>query len=471
MEVRQLGLIFDHPPLNRLVPPATLERLRPRTRNTVRPGVSGYSDAEVARITAAARADVRKLKDRLEQRRDRHDEAVDTALRTGRVTVEGISVPHWAGPRRSIAEQVFVTREDLYPLLALFILTTGWNLEVIKELPVSYRLLEGRAVEVDVLKRRRGPGRWHNTVTWEIGVRGQELHTPGGLYLLLHRLMAPARRFLDPSSFWAVWHQSADENGRECRNPFAKDLSASLKWGLWVERHQLTADSPEGHGGMREPEDAPQPLRLTANRLKTSVDVRRTRQLGGHLPSAARSNSTRVLFRNYLSGDQTTVDWAREVVSDALVDVERAAYESHRRALTRTGRTELQVLPQTRRPETEVEANLGDSSPTAWTSCSDHEHHPLTGRRCNVSFMDCFHCGNSVITSDHLPRLMSLLDALEERRSKLSDADWWKRYGSVWTAIRNDVLPKFSAAEVAAAHAQRPGDSLLDLVEPRWEQP
>jgi hypothetical protein len=37
---------------------------------------------------------------------------------------------------------------------------------------------------------------------------------------------------------------------------------------------------------------------LDFNRLKTSIDVRRTRQMGGHLPSAARSNTVPVLFSN-----------------------------------------------------------------------------------------------------------------------------------------------------------------------------
>lgn len=471
IEIRQLGLLFDRAPLNRVVSPRTLDRLHPRTRNRVRPGISGYSDAELARITAAARADVRKLRDRLERPSNERDPVTQTALGSGRISTIGISTTRRTSTRKSVAEQLFLTRDDLYPVLALFILTTGWNLEAIKELPLSHRIIEGRAVELDVLKRRRGAGRWHNTVTWEIGVTGQELYTPGGLYLLLHRLMEPARRFLATPAFWAVWHHSSDEGGRECRDPFAKSLNASLRWSRWVSRHQLLADPPALSGPATAADGGPHLLRLTANRLKTSVDVRRTRQLGGHLPSAARSNSTRVLFRSYLSGDRTTIDWAQEAVSDAFVEVERAAYDAHRRALTRTGRSALRVLTDLPTSEPSPNHDAVTSSETAWTACIDHDHHPLTGRRCTVSFLDCFHCGNCVVTPDHLPRLLSLLDALEDRRTKLSDADWWKRYGSVWAAIRRDILPKFSESEVAAAHRQRPGNSLLDLVEPGWERP
>lgn len=472
VEVRQLGLLFEAAPLNRLVNPKALERLRPRVRGAMRPGVSGYSDAELARITAAARADVRLLKSRLERPIVPSDTAVSIARETGQVRTDGISAPLRASARQTIAERLFVTRDDLYPLLVLLIITTGWNLEVVKELPVAHRVIDGRAVEIELLKRRRGPGHWHHTATWEIGTPGQELHTPGGLYLLLHRLMEPARSFLETPAFWAVWHHQPDDQGRECRNPFAKSLNASLKWERWVAHHGLAADAATAIASSSALGVDSRPLHLTANRLKTSIDVRRTRQLGGHLPSAARSNSTRVLFRNYLSGDRTTIDWAQEVVSDAFADVERAAYDAHRRALRNTGRTELRVVSsKSPRPGASPPAATEQPSDTAWAACSDHEHHPSTGRRCAVSFLDCFHCGNCVVTPEHLPRLVSLLDALEERRVQLSDADWWKRYGPVWTAIRRDILPKFSDAQVFNAHRLRPADSLLDLVEPEWERP
>ena len=108
---------------------------------------------------------------------------------------------------------------------------------------------------------------------------------------------------------------------------------------------------------------------------------------------------------------------------------------------------------------------------TAWAACRDHEHHPLTGKRCALSFLDCFHCANCLITHAHLPGLLSLLDALETRRPQMSGDGWWTRYGPAWAAIRFEVLPKFSRAELDHASSVKPQDSLLDLVEPRWEHP
>ncbi|WP_295034103.1 hypothetical protein, partial [uncultured Microbacterium sp.] len=77
--------------------------------------------------------------------------------------------------RRRLAQQVFITRRDLIPILALFVYTTGWNVETIKELTTAHRVIEGVAVEVSLIKRRRGPGKWHGSATWEIGKPGQEL--------------------------------------------------------------------------------------------------------------------------------------------------------------------------------------------------------------------------------------------------------------------------------------------------------
>jgi len=54
------------------------------------------------------------------------------------------------------------------------------NGETIKELPARCRVLEDRAVELVIVKRRRGARRWFETVTWEIGAPGRELHTRAG---------------------------------------------------------------------------------------------------------------------------------------------------------------------------------------------------------------------------------------------------------------------------------------------------
>jgi hypothetical protein len=500
-EMHDLSKLFMLPPLRDLVPSTALDQLRERTTGRVTPR-PGYSDAELTRILAAARSDVAGIRQRLNATDDllrRYQQATDqlsgperdraatlAALRrTGLAVVPRTGVSQAAVARHELARQAFVTWEDLVPLLVLLVATTGWNVETIKELPVEHRVIEDLAVELEVIKRRCGSGHWQRTVTWEIGPRSRELHTPGGLYLLLHRLMAPARTLLETPAFWAVWHNRQDGLGLEqgCRDPFGKGLARQLRMSRWIRRHGLRADqlastsAPAAPAGTLE---EPPPLRLDSNRLKTSIDVRRTRQLGGHLPSAARTNTMPVLFSNYLRGDPTTIDWAQGVVSEAFTDVEQSVRAAHRRALEASGRTTLQVvtggdpaqalISAGLEPATAQRAAAGDLD-TAWAACSDHEHHPLTGKRCGLSFLDCFLCANCLIIHAHLPGLLSLLDALEARRIQMRDKDWWARYGPAWAAIRVDVLPKFSPAELDHATSAKPGDSLLDLVEPHWEHP
>lgn len=57
------------------------------------------------------------------------------------------------------------------------------------------------------------------------------------------------------------------------------------------------------------------------------------------------------------------------------------------------------------------------------------------------------------------------------RRTQLGEADWWRRYGPVWAAIRRDVLPKFTPAELRSAGQTKPAEALLELAEDPWEHP
>lgn len=466
-----MGVLLDLPPLSDQVDEMLRAKFRPRTRNT-RASAPGYSDSELRSIVTAARSDVAAIRDRIRLQTLNEDRlAISEVLRTGSVAADGVPFLDRMAHRRRLAEQVFVTRRDLIPILALFVHATGWNVETIKELTTSHRLIEGVAVEVPLIKRRRGPTRWHSSATWEIGKAGQELRTPGGLYLLLLDLMAPARNLLEDAPYWAVWLGAGRSGADGVGNPFQNALHTEVSNREWIARHNLrTEERTVRTSGNIAASSEPTELRLSFPRLKKSVDVRRTRAVGGHLPSAARSNTVPVLFRNYLAGDPSTIDWAQEIMSEALADAEKSAFEAHRKALSISGRTHIAVR-SLQQPSSSQEASSLTAEETGWSSCQNHAHHPLTGRRCAQSFLDCFHCANSVVTAEHLPGLLSLLDALDQRREHMSIDEWWRRYGPTWTAIRHDVLPQFTEGEVSAAETQKQDDHLLDLVEPRWEHP
>jgi hypothetical protein len=208
-------------------------------------------------------------------------------------------------------------------------------------------------------------------------------------------------------------------------------------------------------------DDPPEPLIVTMNRIRKTVEIRRTKEQGGHLPSAAKTNSVEVLFRDYLRGDPVVRDWADEVLSEALSSAEEAALNAHQRALARNG-GQLEIAPV---------GSLGDDRETAWASCKEPERHPETDKPCRASFLDCFHCGNCIITPAHLPRLVALFSTLIERRRIVGEVEWWTRYGAVWVALKDDVFPRFTSAQMEAARADMSQDSMLDLVELPWEKP
>ncbi|MEU7823027.1 hypothetical protein [Catellatospora sp. NPDC049133] len=487
-EVRMVGTVLEQSPLRELIPAEVLEFVQRRSGRcgTPRPG---YSDGELARLVAAARRDAACIRDRIdagERLLARYlawpdglgadERALAVRLREAG---EGC-VPQQPGlaqpvPRLRLAQQLFVTWQDLAPLMVLLVSATGWNIETIKELPAEHRILDGRAVELKVIKRRRGVSRWEQTVTWEIGPPGRQLHTAGGIYLLAHRLMARSRSLSGVSRLWSIWrngHAGGLRGPAEHRDPFAQTLWSNIGGNRWTARQQILADLP---ADLEATSAHAEPLVLDFNRLKTSVDVRRTRQMGGHLPSAARTNTIPVLFRHYLRGDPTVLAWASEVLAEAVADAEAAALAAHRRAAALAGGGPRVLAASQAAPaptgtvghhETRQEPIVVDA---AWSACTDPQQHPVGGGRCETSFLDCFHCGNCVVTSEHLPRLLSLLDALTSRRSELPEPVWWSRYGPTWAAIRHDVLPKFSPQQVAAAAQEKPADTFLDLVDNPWE--
>jgi hypothetical protein len=476
-ELTEVRLLLRQPALREHLGPAVLNYLARRVDKRRRlPGESGYSDGELARLVDAARGEVAGIRDRIAA-----GERLLAAWQADPTTVDGPDRVLAAGlagmaesglvPRRpgmlvtderrariALAERLFVTRTDREPILVLLATLTGRNCETLKELPAEHRVLDERAVELRLVKRRHGPRHWFDTVSWEIGPPHRELHTPGGLYLLLHRLMTRSRTWSGSTSLWSVWCNAKQDLGglHEHRDPFAATLNAGLDLTRWARGHDLRTDPTTDH-----PEGAP--LAVKVSRIRTSVEVRRTRATGGHLPSAARSNTVGVLFANYLRGDATAQAWAEDVLGDAVADAEQMALAVHRDVLAATGHSGLRIESARSGPP----AQEG-----AWNACTDPETHPATGRPCRrVSYLDCFHCGNCLITRAHLPAILALVDDLADRRAQLGETEWWRRYGPVWAAIRTDVLPKFTPAELHTARTDSPVEALLELAEDPWEHP
>jgi hypothetical protein len=99
------------------------------------------------------------------------------------------------------------------------------------------------------------------------------------------------------------------------------------------------------------------------------------------------------------------------VLGEALVDAEQAALRAHEQVLTSAGGSLRVVTGPADAEVVQREAGLDAESArravdggldTAWTACGDHVR-PATGKTCEASFLACFHCGNCLVTRDHLP--------------------------------------------------------------------
>ncbi len=438
---------------------------------TGRLGVPGYSDELFGRIMRAARSDVGRVRDRIrasERLLATHasQPAALEALEAGQgqevaelvALAETGEVPDLRFPtgspdpwsRMAYARRLFLVTSDLAPLMVLGVGLSGRNGGTVKELPAAHELLDERAVQLQAVKRRRGAGHWYSDVVWEIGQPSRQLHTPGGFYLLLLELTARSRAFSGSTTAWSIWVNNGVREGLGGGghvDPFAQVLSRDTRLSHWARGHGLTENDV--------------PLRLTMNRLKTTVERRTTRAVGGHLPSAVRTNTQDVLFTSYLAGDPTVRDWAEGVVAEALTDAEDSAREAHRRLLNGNGGP-IPVVTSDVAGGVDTRA-----AATAFAACTSVRDSPFNDGVCRASFLACFACRNAVVTREHLPGLVDLLGELERRWTTTGRDDWWRRYGQAWLSVTEDILPTFTPAEVAAAKASTDGRAanLLDLLE------
>jgi hypothetical protein len=462
-------------------------------------GRPGYSDREFAAIMTAARSDVVQIRDRIraaerllarfeadpaELTSDARElaEELESMARTGKVparrrrTTGGGFLPDH-GARAALARQLFLTAADLAPLVILMVGLSGRNGETIKELPVEHRLLEGKAVAVNLIKRRRGKRLSRETVHLETGgTDSRQLHTPGGLYLLLHELTRRSRQWSGATRIWSIWvKETSCGTTRELKlrtgghiYPYAVTLDRGFYPTLkqWAARHGLHADGSGDNHPL---------LDVDLNRLKTTVEIRITKTVGGHLPSASRTNTPDVSFLHYLRSDPRVRDWADRILTAALEDAEKSARTFHLRILDAAAEQAFERNPEDAAatlgttPEKVKSAAAGELD-TLVSSCLDIQHHPRTGGPCRDSFLTCLRCANALVAERHLPMLYALLDLLQDELDRLGVDDWCGRHGVTWLIITRLIMPRFTAAQRAAALKAKPTSLPMDLLEGPKEQ-
>ncbi len=432
-----------------------LNRRWPRPRGL---GVGGYSDGVLNEIMKAARSDVAAIRDRLVEGRatlarfregrstDLRDSVIgaslDRAERTGVVHVPPEIGPDKGHERIGIAQRLFLTNRDLTPLLILLVGSSGINSETAKELPAAHAIDGDRILRIETTKRRRGPDNWHGTDVWEIGTPDQQLHTTAGVYLLVHDMTSASRRHSGTLALWSVWtdiRKGSPGHGF----PWERDLSyVNLSLSRWARSHDFLED------GL--------PLELSFNRLRTTVLRKQTFAAGGHLPTAAKSNSQQVLYQNYLSGDATVRQWAEDRMTETYSDMEKAIRtQRERRLASHGGRL--------------MDANGSKYTEGAFLGCMETDSEPHNDEWCWESALACFSCPNAVVSEANLPALIQLRGELRERSEQLPLGHWFSAFGQAWIAINEDILPRFTPAEVDAASSVATGRVPLRLLEDTWD--
>mgnify|MGYP003493001107 CR=1 FL=1 len=448
-------------------------------------GQPGYSDREFAALMAAARTDVVAIRDRIR--------AGERLMATFTATPQSLSdpdrdlaallvtmdrdgtIPHVAGTRCNfrdsigevtLARHLFLSDADLAPLIILGVGLSGRNGETVKELPAEHRVLDDRVMAVNLTKRRRGKALGRETVHWDTGDGlSRQLHTPGGFYLLLHQLTARGRRFAGTGRVWSIWSVANTRNptttavkvqGLGHIDPFAIRIGRDVHLGAWSARHGLTND--DGN-----------PLGISMNRLKTTVEVRTAQAVGGHLPSARHTNTMDVSFLHYLRSDPRIQDWAERILTTAIDDAETSARAFGPRILDTAGQRLLATNPDAAAlafdttGDVLIDAATGGLDTLA-SACLDIDHHPLTDTRCTASFATCLRCPNALVTERHLPRLVSLVDEVQHALDTMSVEDWSARHAITWLIITRLILPRFTAEQRSAARAIS-APLILDLLD------
>ncbi|MFJ7625945.1 hypothetical protein ACIQZN_05570 [Streptomyces sp. NPDC097595] len=451
----------------------------------------GYSRAEFKRIADAARGDLRAAAQRIRANRDllhrfrqgeveigndrilaERLELLDCVDRFGDVPRKrresgrdaGTDVPlRWIsrnghGSAPEVVSWLHLTAQELVAGAILLGVLTGENPDVIFKAPAAHHRADGYTGRtgttiVDLVKPRRGPRAYMNLALSQvpdwISIPDQpeemttrdELHTPFGLYTLLHELTVRSRALAGGNLLLVGYCASGGrEQGRGLR-PINRTSGLigdrASAWGLMK-------DEPDDDG-------KPVPLTLTLSLLRLTYIELHQRPVAHTEKTAA----TQYLLRN-----RGNVTEYRKVVAAALT--EEAAKARAR------GSVSVMSADDVERTRTDPEAvafehgldpmilkkMVAGELDTVMTACTDNKNspHAPSGTPCPASFMLCLDCECARALPRHLPIQVLVHDRLSERREQMDALQWARRFAGPLARLA-DLLAE--ADEAAVADARR----------------
>lgn len=468
-------LLVESPKL----PDTTRRALRAKTSKPRQrlPDNDAYSRAEFTRIQTAAKAQIRKASARIAnnlQALNRFQEVGDPGIPVvsgrSRSWTSGSLLDylsrHGAMPSSHVARQavskgafdlqgvtnpaqaLFPSILEIYCLMVLLTCERGFNLSVMNNLTVasfasSDPVSEESVHTVEIDKPRRGSKRHSAEI-----LTGEA----GKLWDTAMRITQPCRDTLEvlgtPSDKVLVAHRFKNmRNG----GPFRSDWIRAGIGDHTMEPFGLLADDGS-------------PLTVSLRRLRLSEQV---------LNQRARQNSESVSEDVYRHRDSSAADTAAETIINGQQD----ALDHAQATVSVRSLTAAEVAEARRDPEP-VAAKLGVSVPTLTLilagqldtptcSCADFHASPFAdaaGDPCPASFLACLACPNAVITPAHLPRLVTLRDALDNVATLVHESRWKLSYAEHYDRLTTVLRDNATNAEIAAAR-QSATDADRTLVE------
>ncbi|MEU7292863.1 hypothetical protein AB0A76_06600 [Streptomyces exfoliatus] len=394
---------------------------------------------------------------------DHLDRAGDVPRRTRKIAGKCQNAPeNWVTSRGKVKDVVgwlYLTPEETAAAAVLFGVMTGQNPEPIVKMTAAHHRADGGVglgTAIVGLRKPRRQSRAYMDLAlsevpdWisipdepELMSTRDILHTPFGLYVLVHELTVRARQFAGGNrllvTYMATGGGPGVSKGRGWR-PMRTDGALISKLGRdW----NLPSDEVDKEGNplpMR-------PLRLETLRM-TYIEL--------HQKPVAhnRQTATRYLVRN-----RGNINEYRAVVAQALT-----AEVAKARARSKITMMTAEQVAQAQENVEEVAAEMGLEPPvlkrmiageldTVLGACADNNNGSYNpGEPCRASFLLCLGCECARALPRHLPVQVVVHDRLAERREQMGPLQWAERFAGPHAQLA-DLLDQ--ADETAVEDARR----------------
>lgn len=327
------------------------------------------------------------------------------------------------------AQALFPSIDEVQCLMVLLVCERGFNLSVMDALTVdSFRASDPETEEsvhtVGVDKPRRGTRRYSSEI-----LAGEA----GKLWECAVTLTKPCRDALDamghPTDKLLVAHRYKNLTSD---GPFRTEWTSAC---LGVSGARHAASGP----------------RWTFRRLRLTEQV---------LNQTARQNTETESEDIYRRPDPLTAEASAETITAGLNDAVAHAHASiHVRAMNAGEVEQARQNPEAAAATLDVPVHtlkllLAGRLDTPTGACVDFFGSPFAdeaGQSCPASFFACFTCGNAVITPRHLPRLVVLLDALDDIATVVTPTRWDRDFAEHYARLHTVLTTNATTAEIVQA--------------------